>query len=128
MNFTKFFIFGLVVAPLAACNTPAVNITSTPLQFNIAQPAAPAPVVLENLNFRVVTKDSIDAFVKEQVVSQGNANPVFVVIGTKDYQAIRLNLAELQRYIAQQQQIIVYYKKAISNADAISASKVPTKN
>lgn len=128
MNFSKLFLFSLLALPLAACNTPNVNITSAPLQLNIAQPAAPAPVVLDNMNFRVVTKSTIDSFVKEQVTSQGNDNPVFIVIGTKDYQAIRLNLAELQRYIAQQQQIIVYYRKEINAADAISASKVPTKN
>jgi predicted metal-dependent peptidase len=55
---------------------------------------------------------ALDQFIAEEAKKQGNSNPVFVVMSTKDYEALSLNLAELKRYIDQQKQIIVYYEGA----------------
>jgi len=102
-----------VALSLAACQTtPKLNVYSSPIDLEIMQPGAPAPVKMKNVNFRVVNKDNFKAFVDEQIKMQGNPNPVFVVISLKDYQAMSLNLADIKRYIDQQQQIIIYYKKA----------------
>jgi len=98
---------------LAGCaTTKQVEVVTTPTKYQIYQPAPPAAVKLNKIKFRVVTKETLDAFVAEESKKQGNPNPVFVVMSTKDYQAISLNLAELKRYIDQQKQIIVYYEKA----------------
>lgn len=119
MNITKFLPL-MLLALLAGCAAPSVNITSTPLNYQIAMPAAPSALKLSNVKFRVVTKSTIDAFIKEQVTLQGNPDPVFFVISTTDYKAISLNLAELRRYILQQQQIIVYYQKEATAINSVS--------
>jgi len=106
-------LLGLSSVTMIGCaSTQKLDIRSQPVQLNIYQPADPAPVKLIDMKFRVVTKENIDAFIKEQSRLQDNQNPVFVVIGIKDYKAMSLNLAELRRYINQQQKIIIYYKKA----------------
>lgn len=100
-------------AILAGCaSTKKLDITTTPTQYQIYQPAPPAPVKMSKIKFRVVTKENLDQFIAEEAKKQGNSNPVFVVMSTKDYQAMSLNLAELKRYIDQQKQIIVYYQSA----------------
>jgi hypothetical protein len=40
----------------------------------------------------------------------------------RDYENLALNLADLRRYIEQQKEIIVYYEKAITDAN----TSVPT--
>lgn len=99
---------------LAACGASEkpLEVTVAPVKTEIAQPARPRPVDLADVQFRVVTKDTLDAFIAEQAKLQENDNPVFIAIGIKDYQALSLNLAELRRYIDQQNSIIVYYQKA----------------
>lgn len=101
---------------LAGCaSTRQIDVATTPTELRIYQPARPAPVKLNNVKFRVVTKENLDQFIAEQAKKQGNSNPVFVVISTKDYETLSLNLAELKRYIDQQREIIVYYEGATAS-------------
>lgn len=100
---------------LAGCaSTKQIDVVTSPTELQIYQPAAPAPVKLNRIKFRVITKENLDQFIAEEAKKQGNNNPVFVVMSTKDYEALSLNLAELKRYIDQQKQIIVYYQSATS--------------
>ena len=62
--------------------------------------------------FYVVTEDTLDAFKERFVKEQGDF--VFYAISVRDYETIALNMAELKRYIEQQQLIIIYYEKAVA--------------
>lgn len=120
----------LLAVGLAGCQTtPApIEISSKPVQLTIIHPVDPEPVTMINLKVSVVNKGNIDAFIKRAQTEQGTDNPVFVALGMKDYEAISLNLAELKRYIMQQQQIIAYYRKATATADAAApAATTPAK-
>ena len=124
MNF-KLLLVGLCGIPLVACDAVStVNISATPVPYQIAIPAAPAAVNLNNINFKVVTKDSVNQFIKDQIAAQGNQDPVFIVVNSNGYQNLRLNIAELQRYIQQQKSIILYYKKEIKATTVASTSSV----
>jgi hypothetical protein len=121
MNIIKLLTSGILLLSLAACaGTPSVNITSTPLRYQIAIPAEPAGVKLGNVHFNVITKANINAFISAQVVAQGTDNPVFIIIDTKTYQTLALNLSELRRYIVQEQAIVAYYKKEAMTINGIS--------
>ena len=124
MNVLKLLFVGLLGFPFAACVSDTVNISSTPTEYQIAIPAAPAAVSLNNINFKVVTKSTVNQFIKDQIAAQGSQEPVFIVMNSNGYQALRLNIAELQRYIVQQQQIIIYFKKEIAATHAASSTVV----
>ena len=64
-----------------------------------------------DIYFYVVTEDTLDAFKERFVKEQGDF--VFYAISVRDYETIALNMAELKRYIEQQQVIIIYYEKAV---------------
>jgi len=106
----KLSLLILAALPLAACETTTV--ATKPVQLTIIQPVDPQPVDLLNVHVNVVTKGNVNDFIAKAAKEQGTDNPVFVVLGTKDYQALSLNIAELKRYIEQEQKIIAYYKKA----------------
>jgi len=101
------------VLGLSACSSDTpIDVTYTPAQMVIEQPPDPAPLELNRINFHVVTRDNFQKFVKDQTKVQGSKNPVFVVINMNGYKSMSLDLAELKRYIEQQQKIIVYYKNS----------------
>ena len=96
---------------LAACNTRSVEITSRPLQIQTAQVADPAAVQMAPITLRVVTPDSMDAFMAQLREQQGVTQTVFVAMSMRDYENLALNLGDLARYIEQQKAVITYYRQ-----------------
>lgn len=98
---------------LTSCSSiKTLEIFSAPVEKKIIQPADPRPVKLELLNFDVVTSDNIDEFLAEVRKAQKNDEYVFYAISPKNFEVLALNMQELKRFIIQQRDIIVYYKKA----------------
>ena len=115
-------ILPLMLLPLGACNTTqTIAVTAKPVELNIIQPVDPQPVDMLKVNVKVLTKENVDAFIKQAQKDQGTDNPVFVTLSTRDYEALSLNIQELKRYIVQQQKIIAYYKKATAAHDVTNA-------
>ena len=80
--------------------------------------ARPKPLQLNDTRVFVVTKDNFEQFEKEFTELYGDL--AFVALSMKDYENLALNISELKRYINQQDEIIVYYEKAVTekeNAD-----------
>ena len=65
-----------------------------------------------DIYFYIVTEDTFDEFKERFVKEQGDF--LFYAISVRDYETIALNMAELKRYIEQQQVIIIYYEKAVT--------------
>lgn len=103
----------LVTFMLASCaSTPPVQIETKPVQLTIIQPPPPPPLSLSDVKISVVTAENIEEFIAEASKEQGTDNPVFVVVSVQGYENLSLNIAELKRYILQQQEIIAYYRNA----------------
>lgn len=100
----------LGVLLLTACGTPALTVRTQPVQIAITQAADPTPVQMMPVNLRVVTPDNLTDFLTQMREDQSNINFVFVAMQMRDYENLTLNLAELRRYIEQQQAVITYYR------------------
>lgn len=74
----------------------------------------PAPVSLNNIKLYVVTQDNYQEFLDKFTRLNGEKY-AYVAISVKDYENLSLNIADLKRYIDQQQSVIVYYEDAIKN-------------
>lgn len=75
--------------------------------------ARPKPLQLTDTRVRVVTKDTLEEFLKQYEEQYGEI--AFTVLSMKDYENLALNIAELRRYINQQTEIIVYYEDAVTD-------------
>jgi len=73
--------------------------------------ARPKPVQLTDVKVYVVTKDNLDDFLKEFEEIHGDI--AYVALSMRDYENLALNIAELRRYLNQQNQVIIYYEKAV---------------
>ena len=84
--------------------------------------ARPKPLQLVDTQVRVVTKDTLEDFLKEYKEQYGEI--AFVVLSMKDYENLALNIADIRRYLNQQTEIIVYYENAVQEEiDGTGSSK-----
>jgi len=74
--------------------------------------ARPKPINLTDTQVYVVNKDNLEAFIAE--FTEQNGELAFVALSIDTYENLALNISELRRYINQQNEIIVYYEKAMT--------------
>ena len=92
-----------------------VVVTRTVIQApEIPIKPSPRPVNMIDVKWHTVTTDNIDEFEKNFETSNGDL--VFFAISVPHYQNLSLNLAEIRRFIEQQQAIIVYYETQITKS------------
>jgi len=72
----------------------------------------PRPLKLSDIKWYVVTDRNFGDFKKRY--KKENGEFLFYVISVRDYETLALNMAELQRYIGQQKEIIIYYEQAVA--------------
>ena len=75
------------------------------------QPKA-RPVELNDVRFYVVTRNNLEEFLQE--FDEVNGDTVFVAMSVPHYESLSLNLAEIRRYLKQQDSIVVYYETQIT--------------
>lgn len=109
---------------LSAC-AEGLQITSAPADITVAQAADPTPVQMLPVQFRVINRNNLEAFVQEIRTQQSTENPVFIAMTTQDYENLAINIADLRRYIQQQQSIIVYYRRTTGATPATTAQDAP---
>ena len=69
---------------------------------------------LLDIRWYVVTKSSLDDFMKEYEEKTGDM--VFFAMSVPDYEKLSLNMAELKRYIEQQNATVIYYEDSITQS------------
>ena len=89
-----------------------VEIKTVEVERKIPTQKRPRAVKMNDVYFYVVTEENFAAF-KERFQKE-NGDLLFYALSVRDYETISLNMAELKRFIDQQQQIIVYYEKAVA--------------
>ena len=67
---------------------------------------------MNDVYFYVVTAATFENFKKR--FKKENGDLLFYALSVRDYENIALNMADIKRFIDQQQQIIVYYEKAVA--------------
>ena len=112
-------IIALLVLTMTGCSLLSkpeeVVVTRTVIQApNIPLQPQPRPINMVDIKWYTVTTDNIDEF--EKNFENDNGDLVFFAISVPHYQNLSLNLAEIRRYLEQQQAIIVYYEDQITKS------------
>ena len=104
-----------------------VEVKTVEVERKIPTQNRPRPVKLGDVHFYVVSADNFDDFKKR--FEKENGDLVFYALSVRDYETIAYNMAELKRFIDQQQQIIIYYEEAVKPTKKEDADgKVQRKN
>ena len=95
---------------------PPVKVITEEVKVDIYQPPLPNEIGLEDVAWFVITKDNWEESVAKV---EGLLGGDFVVMALtpKGYENMGYNLQEIRRYIRQQKEIILYYRKATNAAD-----------
>jgi len=101
---------------LAGCSSlrpePEIKTVTKIERIQIPTVARPKPLQLSDTRVFVVTKDNYEEFVKEFEETYGEV--AYVALSMKDYENLALNIADIKRFLEQQEQIIVYYENAVT--------------
>jgi len=91
-------------------------VTKTVIQKqNVPIMNRPKPIVLNPVEFYVVTEENLEEFIER--FKGGNGEFVIVAMSIPSYENLSLNVADLRRYINQQKSIIVYYEDSVKPKD-----------
>ncbi|CAB4122509.1 hypothetical protein UFOVP29_30 [uncultured Caudovirales phage] len=102
------YVAGLLCLGLAACGgTQSLEVDTVAVKLQIIQPEPPAPIKPIPVQFKVVSRSNQAAQVNLLLTD----SEAFIALTTKDYENLSLNMADITRYLKQQQAIIEYYKK-----------------
>ena len=119
MKNMKKLIIALLVLTMTGCSLLSkpeeVVVTNTVIKApEIPLQPSPRPINMIDVKWYTVTTDNIDEF--EKNFENENSDLVFFAISVPHYQNLSLNLAEIRRFIEQQQAIIVYYEEQITKS------------
>ena len=116
-NFLKVLSLLLVTLLLSNCSTfklPAKTVVKTEyVEKVIPLQPHPKPLNMQNVEWYVVTEQKFNDFITKYKKEHGN-EWVFYAISVRGYEAMALNMADIKRYLEQNQKLILYYEKAVS--------------
>jgi len=75
----------------------------------------PKPLTLRNADVIVITEKNIKEVIQRVKDMQGSF--VVYALDPKSFESLAINMEEIKLYIEQQNKIILYYEKAVSNED-----------
>ena len=105
----------LSLSLLANCtSTQSENIRIQPevIERDIILRPRPRELSLSDVQFFVVTGENFEQFIRS--IENDDGTYVFIAITVNGYERLSLNFADIRRYIAQQNEIIVYYEQSLS--------------
>jgi len=107
----------LILTACGASRTPEAEVVlQTQYQKqNIPIQERPKAVEFPPVDWFVLTEENFDAKIAE--IEQKTGNKVMFVITPKGYENLAIGIAELRRYVKDQQAIIAYYEEALTEPD-----------
>jgi flavin-dependent dehydrogenase len=120
-------VLSLLLATLtvSACSSrkPVEKIvTKTEYRERQIEQAAPIkPISLNDVQVYVVSEKNLDQFLAKMQEQDGQL--AIIALTVRGYENLSLNVSELERYIRQQKEVIVYYEEAIKPSDTKAPQK-----
>ena len=99
----------IMVSSCSLLSTRAIEVSSKPLERQIVQPVMPREISLTNPQWIIVTPDNWEAQLERIKKQEGEL--VFLAMTVPDYEVMAMNMKELQRYITELKDVVVYYRK-----------------
>ena len=114
VSWKSLVVMGIALV-LSGCSSfrpePEIKVVTKVEKVQIPTVSRPKPLNLSDTRVFVVTKENFEEFEKEFIKLYGDL--AFVALSMKDYENLALNISDLRRFLNQQNEIIVYYEKAV---------------
>jgi hypothetical protein len=91
---------------------PTVVVTTKYQEQNVPIQAAPKAVEFPPVDWFIITEENLEAKIAE--IDSKTGNIVMFTITPKGYENLAIGIAELRRYVKDQQAIIAYYEESLA--------------
>ena len=95
---------------------PPVKVITEEVKLDIYQPPLPQEITMQDVTWFIITKNNYEEVVG-RVEELLGAEFVVIALTPTGYESMAYNLQEIRRFIRQQKEIILYYRKATDAAD-----------
>ena len=99
----------MMVSSCSLLPTRTIEVSAKPIERQIVQPIMPREISLTNPQWIIVTPDNWEAQLERIKEQEGEL--VFLAMTVPDYEVMAMNMKELQRYITELKDVVVYYRK-----------------
>ena len=127
----KWIILPVALTLLSSCGAvgslipePVVVTETEYVEREIPIQPRPEPVAMPDVDWYVVNQSNLEEFL--QRINNDVGDVVFIAVTPKGYENLALGIAELRRYILQQQSIIAYYEEAAAPTRQEAAAPTQT--
>ena len=104
----------MMVSSCSLLTTRPIEVTAKPMERKIVQPIMPRELELTTPQWIVVTPDNWEDQLARFEKQEGEI--VFLAMTVPDYEVMSLNMKELQRYITELKDVVVYYRKVTTES------------
>ena len=115
MNKLVLFLVPLVILLSSCSSKPEKEIVTveTIVKPSIAIAQRPRPVEFDELKVKVITEANVQEVIQEMKNNQGQF--LVYALDPVTFKNLAIGIEEIKRYIEQQNDIIVYYEKAVTD-------------
>ena len=115
MNKLVLFLVPLVILLSSCSSKPEKEIVTveTIVKPSIAIAQRPRPVEFDELKVKVITEANVQEVIQEMKDNQGQF--LVYALDPVTFKNLAIGIEEIKRYIEQQNDIIVYYEKAVTD-------------
>ena len=124
MNKLVLFLVPLVILLSSCSSKPEKEIVTveTIVKPTIAIAQRPRPVEFDELKVKVITEANVQEVIQEMKDNQGQF--LVYALDPVTFKNLAIGIEEIKRYIEQQNDIIVYYEKAVTDEPETQEGKV----
>ena len=124
MNKLVLFLVPLVILLSSCSSKPEKEIVTveTIVKPTIAIAQRPRPVEFDELKVKVITEANVQEVIQEMKDNQGQF--LVYALDPVTFKNLAIGIEEIKRYIEQQNDIIVYYEKAVTDESDTQEEKV----
>ena len=115
MNKLVIFLVPLVILLSSCSSKPEKEIVTveTIVKPTIAIAQRPRPVEFDELKVKVITEANVQEVIQEMKTNQGQF--LVYALDPVTFKNLAIGIEEIKRYIEQQNDIIIYYEKAVTD-------------
>lgn len=114
-TYWKIFALFLATISIAGCSLIPTRVVTETVYIERTIPIQQRPRSLElfPVRFYAVSETNIDDFQTRFILENGELT--FIAMSVPHFENLSLNVAELRRYILQQQTLILFYERSVQN-------------
>jgi hypothetical protein len=119
----RYVLILFILSLLSGCFGSTIKVDAEPVkELVVGHPAPPPQMVMREVKWTVLNREQLENFLAD--------NPgefAFFILTDKGYENLSLNMQEIIRYISEQKEVMLYYRRLFPNESTTVVEGEPNK-